>query len=146
MTDYKKIIIGTGIFLLGYFYATITQHIIPPLLDYLTGSIHQIMWVALIITWVLALLVAPIGVIVWGLTTDNTHGNQIFGITGGFLYAFFSLAIFYFTWYMTTPMANALNYTILTALFWTGLVAIYAFNVVVIPAHSIITAKQTQKG
>lgn len=155
MADFKKILLGTGAFVLAYFYGAITLHVIPPLIESIengnaaagvagNNTLAGILWFGLIITWFIAFIIMPIALKTWGLTTKENEENPILGISIALAWAMFTLAISYFGWYWIEPLSNSLStYTILQACFWIGLLLVWVSNVIVIPAYLIIEAKKT---
>ena len=132
----------------SYFYKMM-MNALPPMIDVLENStltgattFAEIMWFGLVVTWILALIVIPIGYITYSLTREETQlGKGIFGSAFGILYGLFALALFVYTWYMRTALTGVLDYTLLTALFYMGYVAIFLTNILVIPTIAIIRSK-----
>lgn len=155
MPNIKRLLIGAAIFIIGYFYMIITQKIIPPMIFHarttgevtLNNTTAGIIWIGLIITWVLAIIVVPIGLQITGITGQNKEENPVFLGTFGILWGLFAIAISYLTWYwhtgLTSILADATYGTagIVTALYWTGYITMFLMNVIVIPTTSIIKAK-----
>lgn len=146
MVNIKKTVIGTGTFLLGYFVCLILQHVIPALMDVVEASLGNtvsgIMWFGTIIIWVLAMVVIPIGYIIWGILEETEMKNPVFGFATSALYFVFALAFTYFTWYMITPLQSMFSYPLLIGLFWTGLISLWVLNVIAVPTYLIIETKR----
>lgn len=148
MVNIKKTLMGTGLFFIAYFASIILQYIIPPLINTLETehgtTLAGLSWFMTIIVLILMYLVVPLGVMIWGITEPSQNDNPIFGYATAILYAMFSIAIIFFTWYMVTPMTNAIlsDYTIITALFYIGLLGTWLMNTILVPTYMIIETKR----
>lgn len=149
MVNIKKSLIGSGIFAIGYAYAAISQFIYPIMLNVipLGDTLEGIIWFGIIITWVLAMLILPIGMWYYALTERTEIDNPVFMGTLAFLWFILSLCFTYFTYYWTTPLTAIFTTEypnvriLLLALFWIGIILTWVTNVIVIPARLIIESK-----
>lgn len=145
--DIKKIMMGTAFFIIGYIFVAITQWMFPYLIDAvdtlgMADSLQGILWFGVIIVWIIALVVLPIAFIVWGLMKYEQSQNPMLNITFAVLWSVFTLAITYFTYFWLPILAAALEYQILIALFWVGIVVILVTNVIIAPTYVIVQAKR----
>lgn len=142
--DYKKMLAGTGAFLIGYMFAIVTQYVIPTLIDQIDSStIRGLIWLGTMFSWTLTLIVIPLGLYVWGLTNKEQSNNPIFSIAIAVIWCLFSIALTWATAYWLTPLTGAILYPYITVNFWLGLITVWIFNIVAIPAYTIIEAKRT---
>lgn len=143
MTNMKLVLFGTGSFLIGLFYVLLSQHIFPPLIAFLGSDLQDILWFGVIITWILALIVVPIGFFVFGLKEENEKYHDISGLIVGILFLVFSLGIVYVTWYWNVTFTASLEDNFLLILYWIGYLSVWLFNIIIVPTYLIINSKQT---
>lgn len=159
MTDYKKIGIANAIFLTATFLSILSAHIIPAFLDTMntafTGlvstetdtTLQAIGWACIIIVWVLAILIVPIGLFITALQEkkENEPPNNMFDMTASILWSLFSILLIYFLFNNNWPttIANSIpsGYWIINALYWTSLSSLMLLNTLALPAYNIIKNK-----
>lgn len=156
MVDLLKAGAGTFTYLIGCFIMLLTLHIVPPLANYLqnettisgASTLAGIIWFGLILIWILGTLVIPIGLMVWGITIPSEIKNPVFLMSIGILWFIISSAFSYFSYYMTSSISEMMSatiggveYILPVVLFWIGLVAIWIFNIGVIPTYFIIESR-----
>lgn len=148
MTDYIKILSGIGAYMVGIFGSLMIQYIMPPLIAFLSDwpTVEGIMWIGVIIVWSLMMVIVPIGVITWGLTTKGEiTPNPFFLIIIAFFWSIFSIFIIYLTQGWITPITQIITYDLLGVLFWIGYISQVLTNTIGIPAYLIIEAKSASQ-
>lgn len=147
MSDLTGILKANGFFILGYFYTIISQWMFPPLIDAVEDligtNVAGILWTGLWITWVLAIIIIPLALMIQALTTKLPSANPLINTTTGILWSLFTLMLVIAGWYMTTGLTDILRYELLKVLFWVGTIIIIIIgNVIVVPAYMIIESKK----
>ncbi len=141
MVNIITILKGNGLFLMGYGFAVISQWIFPILVDFLNDKLGGLVWLGIILTWVLALIIIPLGLIIYGLT-EKSESRNMFGMIFGILYGLFAMLLAYFTYFWTATLTSILEYPLLVTLFWVGYIIIFIMNIIIVPVVHIIEVKQ----
>lgn len=146
MAEYLKLLAGTGMYVMGLFFAMILQYIMPDLIDLLSefSALQGIMWLGTILVWLILMLIGPMGVMVWGLVTKSDEIPPFFNMIIGIFWSFFTLLITYFIYQAGWPstLAEIWIFPLLTVLYWVSFVMIFLMNAGVIPFYLIVEAKK----
>lgn len=168
MVNYKLVLQGTGLYITGFLGSLIGGYILSPLLDGLSTfangasydtTLQGIGWLGLIIIWILSTIVVPLAIVVQGLMEeqegDTNPTPTLLSVTGGVLWAIFTILIFYFVSKagMITALADniptstnnllidasgsAVDFTLLLILFWMSVAATIISNVFIVPGYII---------
>lgn len=146
MVNLKKVAKGVSIFLAGYFMMIVLSWIIPILTTvleaiYPSDGIDGIIWVAVMMVWVIAVLVIPNLFIYEGIRETNDLPS-ILQITISIIVFLFGVILTVKGWYFVEALSTASQNEFVIALYWIA-VAVMWFEIVVgIPAFTIIQNMQ----
>ena len=147
MTEYKYVIGGTGVFILGYFYTLLSSYFASAMIDAMVedtsvtnlSTLGNLLWWGIILTWILALIVVPIIFFIYGMQTKgNRQITQAQEVTIGVLWFIFSCAFTVVCWYIVPITANLLTLGIANGVYWVGIIVLWVFNTLIVPANAII--------
>ena len=127
--------IGVLSWFIGYFLVLITQWTMPPLIDNLDSTLGGIMWIGVIIVWLLSLIVVPLGIIIYALTTPENNKQPLFQMITGILYGLFTWLLVYVAWYATDNLANLMVNELTLAFYWIGLTLLILLNGIGVPCE-----------
>lgn len=141
MVNFKKILLSIPIFFLSYVFCALTESLADPMISILSNATFSgattlagIMWIGFIAVWFIAMPILPIGLMIQGILEDQQEKHPLDYLLA-FLYAFIAIAVTYFTWYWTTPMAGVFTEPLLIVGFWITLFGLYIMHTIVIPIY-----------
>lgn len=140
-----KVILGNVMFFLGYFGVVVLERILPTIIALISGfgsNLEGLVWAGTFIIWVILMIIAPIGTMIYGLLTNQQESNNFMDGTIGILYGLLSIIIAWTSWYMMDGLISIATFGITTVLFWVGLACLYAMNCAVIPIYVIVKSRQ----
>lgn len=151
MADMKMIMVGTGTWLLGYILIIVSQWIAVTLFPFLndptiggSSTLEGILWIGLIIIWLVAILIAPLGIKIYGLQTETQDEKQLFSLAFSIAYAIFIWLFIYVAWDTINAMSAVMILDLAKVLYWVSVISIILFDGVGVPAYLIIEAKKGQ--
>ena len=130
-------------FFVGMFVCIIIEAMATPLSELLTSATNDgIVWFGIILVYVLAMVIIPLGYIIVGLREQESN-QSMFGIASGVLYFILAIMLTIFGWFWITAFSELITDGTLLVVFWVGLSSTWITAVLIAPAMKIISASKT---
>lgn len=151
MVDFKQVIKGLLIFVLGYFLTITSYYIVPPILNSIPYTDQLgLTWFVMIVTWVLGLIIIPAITITKGIQTQEATTTGFQGMALAALFFLFMLILTYVGWFWIEALSGVLEVSdptatmIMQGVFYIGLFINWILGVVIAPATKIIKSSTHQ--